>query len=594
MYLLKQKAVPHPFSSLFLWKEMYRNTEADTPWEKLKKSLLLVLQILTVIALVIALMAPYVRSKSTNAGHVILVIDNSASMNTMYDDKNTRLDVAVSEAVSFVEKSSSGTAVSIVTSNKDAVLLLSDSADKALAVKRLKAIEKTDYAGSCDAGTEMVRSMAVQWASCQVIYYTDSMLANASLGSGGFIVDVYSDSENAYVEYVGHGTNADGTLTVIAKITNDTKQPLTDDINLYGDGKIIDVRTGLNIPSGSSDIVYFENVNFNGNSISVEINGLNDALADDNRSFDVITGARKCETLLMTKQNLYLEKAAGIVDGINITKSDDTDAFLTLADSSKYNLFIFDGILPDELPAEGNIILINAFDSNLVSASEELTGIRVKAEDSKLTSYLSALDFGVSKAHAIDCPSWAESFLTARQDGNTYCIGCWGNYEGRTICALGFDFHDSDLPLMMEFPILMFNILSECAGTGMLQSVSVNTGVPVKINGSLDGSIPFVTTPDGSQQTLSGNISVFTDTAKPGIYTVSQKISGDTSTETFSVNFPISESKVLHRASLTTSEGNTVVENEKAAMSSLNLRNLFIIIILVLLVIEWIVYLRGM
>ena len=31
MYLLKQKAVDMPIASLFLWKEMYRNVEANTP-----------------------------------------------------------------------------------------------------------------------------------------------------------------------------------------------------------------------------------------------------------------------------------------------------------------------------------------------------------------------------------------------------------------------------------------------------------------------------------------------------------------------------------------------------------------------------------
>ncbi len=573
---------------------MYRNTEADTPWEKLKKSLLLVIQILTVIALVIALMAPYVRSKSTSAGHVILVIDNSAGMNTLYNGEKTRLETAVSEAVEFVEKSSSGTAISIVSSNKDAVLLLSDSSDKALAIRKLKSIEPTNYAGNCDAGNEMVRSMAVQWNSCQVVYYTDSIVSNASLGAGGFIVDVYSDAENACVEYVGHGTDSNGKLTVLAKITNNTKAPLTQDINLYGDGKIIDVHTGTDIASGDSEVIYFENVSFDGQSVAVEINGLNDALSADDLCYDVISDTKECEVLLMTHQNLYLEKAVGIVDGMKITKSDDTDAFLTLSDSSKYSLFIFDGILPESLPEEGNLFLINAFDGNICKGREPLENIRVKTADSKVTGYLKDLSFGVSKATPIDCPLWADSFLTAERDGESYCIGCYGNYEGRMVCMLGFDLHDSDLPLMMEFPILIYNILSECAGTGLLQSTSASAGSSVKINGDIDGSFPVVTLPNGKKETMTGNLTIFTGTADLGIYTVSQQLSGETVSETFSVNFPISESRVLHRASLSEGTDNTILENEKVAMSSLNLRNLFIIIVLLLLVAEWIIYLRGM
>ena len=94
MYLLKQKAVNHKVSSLFLWREMYRNLESDTPWEKLKKNKLLIIQIITVLVLVFALMSPYTASNAEVKGNVVLLIDNSGSMSTVLSNRRTRLDYA--------------------------------------------------------------------------------------------------------------------------------------------------------------------------------------------------------------------------------------------------------------------------------------------------------------------------------------------------------------------------------------------------------------------------------------------------------------------------------------------------------------------
>jgi len=592
MYLLRQKTEPHPFSSLFLWRETYRNLHSDTPWEKLKKSLLMVMQIITVIALIIALMSPYIRSHTGNANHVIIVIDNSASMKTKYDVSSTRLDQAKEAAVSYVEKLRSGTGISILTSSKDATLLLSDSADKSLAIKRIKDIQATNYSGSCDAATGMARSMSGQWTSCELIYFTDSAVTNGFENAGGYIMDVYSDVGNAIVEYVGHGKNADGTLTFLAKITNNTAQTLNCEVNLYGDGKIIDVSPALNIEAGKSDIIYFEKVNFTGNTVCVELNNFKDALDEDNRAYDVVTAIKECNTLLMTSRNLYLEKAIGLVNGVSVIKSDDVSSFATLTANTKYDLYIFDGMLPDALPETGNIILINAFDSSLCTVTETLDGATVDTEDSKLTGYLSNFSFGVSKVTAFDCPYWAEKFLTVSRNSTTYTVGCYGNYEGRTICIIGFDFHNSDLPLKMEFPILIYNIMSECAGTGILQSTVVNTGSSVQISGGGSDSTTSVSSPSGKKTDISGLVTAFSDTSEIGAYTVKRTVNGESTEETFVANFPKNESVIASPAS--SSVGGSEVIKSETATSTLNLRNIFIIIILGLLVVEWIVFIRGL
>ena len=130
MYMMKQKAKEQKVASLYLWREMVKNDRANTPWEKLKKNWLMILQIITLIVLIIALMSPYFLSAMVGSGKACVVIDTSASMNFMYDDNQTRIDKAKEEAVSFVRKLRSGTEISLITSDRNAMLLASKSQSK--------------------------------------------------------------------------------------------------------------------------------------------------------------------------------------------------------------------------------------------------------------------------------------------------------------------------------------------------------------------------------------------------------------------------------------------------------------------------------
>ncbi|MGX8715656.1 MAG: BatA domain-containing protein, partial [Lachnospiraceae bacterium] len=94
LYILKQEAKEESFSSVMLWQEVFRNLQARTPWERLRRQLLLFLQILTILLLVLALMGPWIRKAGAGEDAVILVIDNSASMASLYDGDRTRLDAA--------------------------------------------------------------------------------------------------------------------------------------------------------------------------------------------------------------------------------------------------------------------------------------------------------------------------------------------------------------------------------------------------------------------------------------------------------------------------------------------------------------------
>ena len=581
MYLLKQKAVDMPIASLFLWKEMYRNVEANTPWEKLKKNWLFILQIITVIVLIIALASPYIMSGSAGADHAIIVIDNSASMNAVYEGEHTRLEQAINEAEDYVRSLKTGTGISIITSNAKATLVLSNSDDKTQAINELKSIEPGYVAGDCAAGIEMVKSMQTQWDSVETVCFTDTAVSMEQVE--GYIVDLYIPVNNTSVDYVGHGMN-NGKLVVLAKVSNYGAEPVTTDATLYGDDELLQIKT-VTIQAGEAEVVYFDDVIFEGSALSVELSG-QDAINEDNICYDVLEENKVTKVLLMTESNLYLEKALLLVDGIEITKSNDISSFSDFM-TQEYDLYIFDGMAPEVLPAEGNMIFMNVRCEELYETVSPMGGVMVSVENHSLTEYLDELSFGVSSVYALDKPEWAETFLSV---GDT-CVGFIGKKDVQTVCVMGFDFHNSDLPLKMEFPILIYNIVNECTASGLIGETVVSAGDTVTINGKLNVKLPVVTRPDGSEQELSDYRMNYTNTEDLGVYVVEQHQGTARVERAFAVNFPASESTITNAPSAMITEVNEdAVKTTVGGM--LNLRNLIILIALGLLGIEWIAYIR--
>ncbi len=80
LYLLRLQRREQPVSSTLLWRQVIMDREANTLWQKLRKSLLLFLQLLTLLFFVFALIRPYINVRSQLSGRITVLLDASASM----------------------------------------------------------------------------------------------------------------------------------------------------------------------------------------------------------------------------------------------------------------------------------------------------------------------------------------------------------------------------------------------------------------------------------------------------------------------------------------------------------------------------------
>ncbi len=648
LYLLKQKAQEEKVSSLYLWQAVYKNLQATTPWEKLKNNLLMYLQILAMLLLIFALTSPYLTQGGKDYQNVLLVIDESGSMNSIYNkgetelandtiagnrdinakNAKTRLDIAKEQSKDYIDKIPSDVRVSVIAGTNEPSVILSNSTDRTEIRKVIDNIEGTDTQGTLSNAVNLAASMVSSWENYQAVFFTDSSLDIGKIQ--GEVVNLNTSGNNGCVDYVSHKIEADGSLTILVKISNTGNSDLQADINLYLDNKLelVEEITGEKedfLKPGESRILYFKNIKTDASVIKAEINET-DSLPDDNIAFDVLSGGSTKKVLFVSEQNVFLEKAVHTLPDIELYKTPD----ISNVDDEVFDLYIFDGVVPETLPKEGNLLFFNPTETveGLFEVNGTNDGTWITTKDHEVTAYVEDFTFGVNEVLDIDRPDWAESFLSYtknssvsndntgnRNTGGNQTAGSQsietagfiGKTDGRTVGVIAFDIHHSDLPLQAEFPILIYGLANQCMEGSLLsdsvvwagnkieiysqnaeEDITVIRGAKVSHNSEADGTRLNIEGTGTQKDTFKGTTASlqYNETKQTGLYKVKQ---GDAEA-VFAVNFPVEESQTFGTEAVFTGENITQTEGNGAVPNGgMNLRVPLIILILILLLMEWFV-----
>src|SRR5918998_5250130 len=103
LYFLKLRRREQTVPSTLLWRKAIQDLQVNAPFQRLRRNLLLFLQLLLLALLLLALAKPVANVTPTPGATTVLLIDRSASMSAKNaDGKTTRLDEAKRRAKELV------------------------------------------------------------------------------------------------------------------------------------------------------------------------------------------------------------------------------------------------------------------------------------------------------------------------------------------------------------------------------------------------------------------------------------------------------------------------------------------------------------
>jgi hypothetical protein len=388
LYFLKLKRTVRLVPSTLLWKRSVEDLQVNSPFQRLRSSLLLLLQLLVLIVAAVALGKPMFQAVETHEGTIVILIDQSASMAVIEDDGMSRLEKAKEQARLRVDNMGEDARAMVIAFCDRAAVVSSFDTDKRALKRKIDSIEQTQSRSSL---TEAI-SLAEAYTQNMVIaregepdveIASGAPLASVFVFSDGRIEDADQvalqqfDVDKMQLTAVGGRKDNTGivamaarrnyeqpeVLEVAATVQNFSDRAVTFDAALLVDERNVDVQAD-DPTSGHRRVVAFDEIEFEGGGVVEVVLRVDDALPADDRAWTIIDPPRHLKVLLVTKGNLFMENALSTLplDLVKMTGDEYEKAdedLLMEGERSVFDVVILDRHSTARLP-QGNYLFFGA------------------------------------------------------------------------------------------------------------------------------------------------------------------------------------------------------------------------------------------
>lgn len=544
MYLLKLRRDERVVPSTLLWTRLISDVEANAPWQKLRRSPLLLLQLLLVAILALLAARPFVERPAGLARDVVLVLDTSASM-AATDVVPNRLEAAKAAALDALRDLPAGGKVSVVTADRTARIVVNETTDMGRVRQALDGIEPTSASGDLGDALELAGKLAARSSDAQILVATDGALATAPTASVDAPIKVLavgrSRKNQAIVALAVRTAPSAVTRSVFVSVANLDLEGSRRRLEVWGDGGLLEVRDLQLDPQARSDVV-IDDVPRGIGTLELRLVGPDpavfaapDDLATDDRAWAVVPPDQARLILLVSEGDPYLETALSFLPNVELfgVTPDEYGPATQRQDGLDWDLVIFEGPLPDELPRAPILAIAPTDDSPLgeVTGTLEDPGIGSLSPDEPVLRYVDLSTTHIAEASRLVLPDWARAVIPGPRGAPLLYAG---NRAGLPTAVLAFEPRRSDLPLQVAFPVLLANLTGELMGGSAAPTEAIQPGTPVSLTIPSGATGIAVERPDGTVVELVPGTGLatavtFAGTELPGIYTVTPHLAPESS-----------------------------------------------------------------
>jgi hypothetical protein len=596
LYFLRIRRPTRVVPALNLWPDQVRDRQANVPWQRLRFSWLLLLQLLAAAVLVAAAVQPALSAGTSLARHSVVLLDVSASMQAR-DVQPTRLDEAKKEVRAIIDQLGPQDRMTLVAVGPAPRIVASVVGDRDALHRAVDGLGVSN--GSADL------SSALALAAGLVRPGDD---ARAYLFSDGIVGPIRTDASSSLpfpVEYHPIGVSGEniGLTSLVVRtsaqsraaflhVQNFGQQARTFSLEWRADGKLVDVRQ-LTLAAGVAQDLTLP-VPSDATAVSAHIDS-GDVFSLDDTVTAVARTPSTFRVLLVTPGNVFLQQALALRGDFQL----DVVAPADYKSSAAYAMTVFDrfsppGLAPGLPPAlpNGPFIIIDPPPGSALAGGAAIGVGRVRATDAgdPLLTNVDLNDVHIARSQDLRNNTFGRALITSLQTPLVLVRD-----EPFRQVLFGFDLHESDLPLRIAFPILVQN-LSEWILPPSVPSHSFHPDEPVTIVPETGATSVIVVRPDGSRRALAGGaVATFGETDLTGLYTVEQTVSGRTNRSWFTVNLfsdQVSQLKPVDR--ITLPPYSTSVAVNAVRRGQLEIWPWIALVALGLVVVEWLAFHRGL
>ncbi len=520
IYFLKVKPTVKPTTAFFLWEDIFQEKKATSLFQRFRDLLSLLLMVMAFLAIVFALVRP--DFSGDNQKDLVLLIDNSASMNTI-DGGSTRLQQAKRIASQIVQGLNGTQRCSIATVSNEAVFYSNLTDNPRLLLDSIAKIQPSSFTSNATVLRQF------QFLKDSELSSRDTENDNdASQHSNNFRVILISDgclgpvltqneTEAPFdgIEFFKVGTSNPGNAGIVAcdmqrlpggndrvgvfyQIHSTFSETVDAELILsHGTKDTLVKLLPLQLKPGVNDAEVFELENAASGKwfLDLQLNEKPDSLVDDNVAFMALPPRRPIPISVISEDRFFYENcvlAFSQANGLLTLVPGDSDpqpqlvigtGRLPIAEESTSSLLIFQptGESPwwSEVGPEIDVVLPRTLD-----------------ESHPVIRHLDPTLLPFVGAKRLTVPSGAEVLVEA-EDGTPLIFRATS--AGRSALVVNLDPLASDFYLSAWFPVLVYSATVHLAGRSETIRSSYPAGQFVTIPGVQSGQATVVMQPDDSR-----------------------------------------------------------------------------------------------
>jgi hypothetical protein len=514
LYFLKLRRRPVRVPSTILWRRSLEDLHVNSLFQRLRRNLLLFLQLLAVALTMLALAGPRTKGSGAQGQRYVLMIDNSASMSAT-DVAPSRLSQAKEAAKRVVREMASDDLAMVIAFADKAAVVSTYTSDRRVLEERISAIPATQATTSLREGLQVAAGLAnpskqigegvaaTSLATPKLFIYTDGGFPDVEGFSVGNLIPevvVIGPPPPAFSPAAEGGAPADSkarprnpsdNMAILAlQSRRDDDKPeiyqLFGRVHNYRATEAVTeaqlIRHATDQPGDEGTLVGLIELKISAQSdqsfkFDLQDTGLTpyevrltvkDPLEVDNHAYAVVGTTRKAQVLAVTSFNRFLTdtlKTPAMTEraDIKVIGADDVkqDALVRELKGGRYDLVILDGVKLDFNP-QSNTLYFGEFPPGAAYKNPKDVQQPVVLDwdiSHPLMQYVRDLALVyIAKAKIIDLPPGAKSLI----DGDKGSLAFIMPREGYTDTVVMFPLFEGSAPnttwfRYISFPLFILN-----------------------------------------------------------------------------------------------------------------------------------------